>query len=84
MVDKNKYQSKPFPLVLASEDEEIQIVLFRVGKHQEKRLTSMGLNVGRILRVVANKGRNMVVLSGETRIALGSNLSHKILVVNHH
>lgn len=83
MTHPSEHQHKPFPLILAGEDEQVRIVLFRGGKNQEKRLTSMGLSVGRTLRVLSNEGRNMVVLSGETRLALGSGMSHKILVVPH-
>lgn len=83
MTQASDNQRKPFPLILASEDELVRIVLFRGGKNLEKRLTSLGLNVGRTLRVLSNEGRNMVVLCGETRIALGSGMSHKIMVVPH-
>ncbi len=77
-----KKGARPFPLILAGEDEQVKIVLFRGGKNLEKRLTSMGLNIGRTLRVLTRKGSNMVVLSGETRLALGSAVTHKILVVH--
>jgi ferrous iron transport protein A len=82
MAMRAKKDLRPFPLMLAGEDERVKIVLFRGGKNLEKRLTSMGLNIGRTLRVLTRTGRNMVVLCGETRLALGSPVTHKILVVH--
>lgn len=81
MAMRAKKDLRPFPLMLAGEDEQVKIVLFRGGKDLEKRLTSMGLNIGRTLRVLTRNGRKMVVLSGETRLALGSGVTHKIWVV---
>jgi ferrous iron transport protein A len=82
MAMRAKKDLRPFPLMLAGENERVKIVLFRGGKNLEKRLTSMGLNIGRTLRVLTRSGRKMVVLSGETRLALGSAITHKILVIH--
>jgi ferrous iron transport protein A len=47
----------------------------------ELRLTELGLNVGSELTVSQRSGGSLVVLRGETRIALGAGLAHKIMVV---
>lgn len=70
-----------FPLAMAQEGERLRIHLLRGGKGLEHRLTSLGLNVGSELTVSQREGGNLVVLRGETRIALGAGMAHKIMVV---
>jgi len=71
----------PFPLAMAQEGEPLRIHLLRGGKGLELRLTELGLNVGSELTVSQRSGGSLVVLRGETRIALGAGLAHKIMVV---
>lgn len=71
----------PFPLAMAQEGERVRIYLLRGGKGLEMRLTSLGLNVGSELVVSQHQGGNMVVLRGETRLALGAGMAHKIMVI---
>lgn len=71
----------PFPLAMAQEGERVRIRLLRGGKGLEMRLTSLGLNVGSELVVSQHQGGNMVVLRGETRLALGAGIAHKIMVI---
>ena len=77
--DEQKHD-QPFPLTMAGENEQVKIVLFRGSKTVEKRLTSLGLNVGGELRIVQREGGNLVVIRGETRLALGSGMAQKIFV----
>ncbi len=70
-----------FPLAMAQEGERVRIHLLRGGKGLEMRLTSLGLNVGSELVVSQHQGGNMVVLRGETRLALGAGMAHKIMVI---
>ncbi|MBS3800116.1 MAG: ferrous iron transport protein A, partial [Thioalkalivibrio sp.] len=51
------------------------------GKGMEMRLTALGLNVGSDLVVSQHQGGNLVVLRGETRLALGKGMAHRIMVV---
>ena len=74
----------PFPLAMAREGERLRIHLLRGGKGLEMRLTTLGLNVGSELTVSQREGGNLVVLRGETRIALGTGMAHKIMVVRQH
>jgi len=70
-----------FPLALAQEGEQVRILLLRGGKGLEMRLTSLGLNMGSELTVSQREGGNLVVLRGETRLALGAGMAQKIMVV---
>lgn len=72
--------SGAFPLAQASEGDWVRICFFRAGQGLEMRLTSMGLNLGSELRVSQRIGGNLVVLRGETRLALGAGMAQKILV----
>jgi ferrous iron transport protein A len=72
---------KAFPLAMAGEGARVRIQLLRGGKGLEMRLTSLGLNVGSELVVSQHQGGKMVVLRGETRLALGAGMAQKIMVV---
>ncbi len=72
---------KAFPLAMAGEGTRVRIQLLRGGKGLEMRLTSLGLNVGSELVVSQHQGGKMVVLRGETRLALGAGMAQKIMVV---
>ncbi len=70
-----------FPLAMAQEGERVRVFLLRGGKGLEMRLTSLGLNVGSELTVSQRQGGNLVVIRGETRLALGAGMAQKIMVV---
>lgn len=71
----------PFPLSQAGEGERVRIVALRAGRGLDQRLTEMGLHVGIELRVRQRQpGGALVVVRGETRLALGVGMAHKILV----
>lgn len=71
----------PFPLTMAQEGEQVRVSVLRGGKGLEMRLTSLGLNVGSELTISQRLGGNLVVISGETRMALGAGMAHKIMVI---
>ena len=71
---------RAFPLSMSTEGEKVKVSLLRGGKSVELRLTSMGLNVGSELTVSQRQGGNVVVVRGETRLALGSSMAQKIMV----
>ena len=71
----------PFPLAMAQEGERVRVFLLRGGKGLEMRLTSLGLNVGSELTVAQRLGGKLVVIRGETRLALGAGMAQKIMVV---
>ena len=75
--DENR---KSFPLALAGEGEHVRITQLKGANRQEKRLASMGLNVSSELLISQRQGGNLVVVRGETRLAVGAGLAHKIMV----
>ncbi len=81
MSDASPQDKAPFPLAMAQEGERVTILLLRGGKGLELRLTSLGLNTGSELLVSQRQGGNLVVIRGETRIALGAGMAQKIMVV---
>ena len=69
------------PLTMASPGEKVRIVGFRGGTGMGRRLTSMGLNQGAEVEVIKSSGPGpLIVVSRETRIALGFGMAQKILV----
>jgi ferrous iron transport protein A len=71
----------PFPLSLAGEGERVRIVALRAGRGLDQRLTEMGLHVGSEIHVRQRQpGGGLVVVWGETRLALGAGMAHRILV----
>lgn len=72
--------SHTHPLALAREGERVRIARLLGGRGMARRLTEMGLNVGGEVRVLHRQGGQVVVLRGETRLALGAGIAHKILV----
>lgn len=72
----------PFPLSLAGEGEPVRIVALRAGRGLDQRLTELGLHVGMELSVRQRQpGGAIVVARGETRLALGAGMAHRILVL---
>jgi len=71
-----------FPLALASEGEEVQIVFIRSGRKREERLLSMGIMVEKVVTVMHSQpSGGKVILSGESRYALSSGMAQSITVV---
>jgi ferrous iron transport protein A len=68
------------PLALATEGARLRIDRFLGGCAMTQRLTDMGLYVGSEVRIAQRHGGQLVVVRGETRLALGAGLAHKILV----
>jgi ferrous iron transport protein A len=74
--------SRPFPLAMADQGVQVRIVALRAGRGLDRRLTEMGLNIGTELKVQQRQpGGGLVVTRGETRLALGGGMAHKIMVI---
>ncbi|MGD2118098.1 MAG: FeoA family protein [Chromatiales bacterium] len=69
-----------FPLAMAQEGDRVSVLMLHGGKGMEMRLTTLGLHVGSELTVMQRQGGNLVVISGETRFALGAGMAQKIMV----
>lgn len=70
-----------FPLTMASEGERVQISFLSGSPGLEARLVSLGLNLGSELEVLHRLGGNTVVRRGESRLALGAGMAHKVMVI---
>ncbi len=74
--------ARSFPLALASEGEEVQIVFVRGGRKREERLMSMGLKIDDIVTVqITRPGGGKVILHRETRYAVDGGMAQRIFVV---
>lgn len=72
----------PFPLGLAGDAEPVRIVALRAGRGLDQRLTEMGLHVGAEVSVLGRQpGGALLVARGDTRLALGAGMAHRILVL---
>lgn len=76
----NEKAGDVFPLAITQEGERVRICRLRGGKGLEMRLTALGLNVGSELLISQRQGRNLVVIRGETRMALGAGMALKVMV----
>ena len=68
------------PLALATEGARFRIDRFLGGCAMTQRLTDMGLYVGSEVRIAQRHGGQLVVVRGETRLALGAGIAHKVMV----
>ena len=69
------------PLTMVKPGETAHIVDVDGGRGLRARLAAMGLNPGALIRVVANSNHGpFIVALGETRLALGRGMAHKVLV----
>jgi len=71
-----------FPLGMAQGGERVKIIAIDGGKQLMRRLIPMGLVEGIEIEVLHwLKGCGVVIARGETRLALGAGMAHKIMVV---
>jgi len=82
MLMKNQNATHAFPLAMANEGELVKIVGVTGGKKLSKRLITMGMIENTELQILQRQqGTGLVVLCGETRLALGTGIAHKIMVM---
>jgi Fe2+ transport system protein FeoA len=67
---------------MARPGETVELVEIRGGHRMRKRLADLGLNVGMAVRVVqgGSHGPKILAVKEDTRLAIGSGMSHKIIV----
>ncbi|EEW23909.1 FeoA family protein [Rhodobacter ferrooxidans] len=69
------------PLALSPTGASVAVAALIGGREMQRRMTELGIVVGRELRVIRGGSAGpLVVAVGETRLALGQELSRKILV----
>lgn len=78
----NTSKAKPHQsLNTAKKGPSYHIVALMAGKSLDQRLCSLGLNTGSEITLAHKRpGGAMVVLKGDTRIALGAGMTSKIVV----
>ncbi len=71
------------PLNMSSRDREVRIVAICGGRGVISKLADMGLVIGSKLKVVqgALRGQSLVI-SGNTKLALGCGMAQKIMVAD--
>lgn len=71
-----------FPLLLAAEGERVRVVAVGGRRGMDRRLSDLGLVAGSELSIVRREANGrMVVARDDMRLALGSGLAHRVLVV---
>jgi len=68
------------PLALVSPGTQVKVLEVAGGIGMRARLAGMGVVAGATLKVLANDGGPLLVSCGETRLALGRGMAHRILV----
>ena len=69
-----------FPLSMANEGAHVRVVSFMKGDAFNRRLSEIGVNIGAELIVRQSQCGGMVLMRGESRIAIGFGMAHKITV----
>lgn len=72
--------SKAYPLLLARPGEYLRIERLLGNDGLARRLATMGLQTGCVVRVAHQHAGQIVVVRGETRLALGAGITKRILV----
>ena len=81
MLMKTENGIQAYPLSLAADGEWVRIVNVASGKNLIKRLAIMGMIDGISIQMLQHKTNSgVVILCGETRLALGHGMAHKIMV----
>ena len=72
-----------FPLMLASVGERVRIVAIGQGRGTDRKLADLGLTAGCEVTVLtsATGGGSLVVARDDMRLALGTGIAHRLLVV---
>jgi len=73
-------QPNPIPLGDLPLGCSARIAEIRGGRQLARRLLALGLRVGSEILVLHQRGNGLVVLSGDTRVALGGGIVEKLWV----
>jgi ferrous iron transport protein A len=71
-----------FPLLLAAVGERVRVVAVHGGQEAGRKLSDLGLTTGSEVTVASRGGAgSMVVARGDMRLALGTGMAHRVLVI---
>ena len=74
-------KEQPMPLAMVRTGEQVRLVRIHAGRGLQARLASLGMLPGTVFTVVSGDLHGPVVVAvGESRIALGRGMAHKIMV----
>ncbi len=74
-------RTQTYPLNTASTNTEVEIVALLGCDNFTHRIAELGLGIGKKIRILISTGSGpMIVMLGNSRIALGQGMSEKILV----
>jgi Fe2+ transport system protein FeoA len=66
---------------MAKAGETVNIMEIAGGRNARARLSSMGLRPGDLIEIINNNGQGRLILGhGNTRLAIGRGIAHKIMV----
>lgn len=68
------------PIALAPIGQNLKVIKIAADEETKRRLEDMGITVNSVIQLVSKSGNTSICLVKNTRIALDSNLSMKILV----
>ena len=69
------------PLTMARVGEEVQVVEVVGGQRLRRRLRELGFTPGARVRVLQDHGGPLLLAIGNSRLAMGRGMAHKILVI---
>ncbi len=69
------------PLSMAAAGSEVEVAALRAGWGLQRRLADMGLTPGTRIKLVSSRSGPVVVEVRGSRLALGTGVAHKIMVV---
>lgn len=68
------------PLPLVPQGQHVRVVEIDAGRQANHRLTEMGITRGTEVAILQDNGGALLLAIGDTRLALGRGLAHKIRV----
>lgn len=69
------------PLIIANSNTDLKIIKIITNDKIKKRLESLGITINSIIRILSNKGGNLICLVKDGRLAIDQDLASKIFVI---
>lgn len=69
------------PLIIANSNTDLKIIKIITNDKIKKHLESLGITINSIIRILSNKGGNLICLVKDGRLAIDQDLASKIFVI---
>lgn len=69
------------PLIIANSNTDLKIIKIITNDKIKKHLESLGITINSIIRILSNKGGNLICLVKDGRLAIDQDLGSKIFVI---